>query len=673
MNNKIQKILNIQIILFIVCIIISSFFIFYTISANQIEKQLSRTHNSEMISLAMQINYETTIFRENVKALTSRTMIRKELYKYKKNIISLKKVRSYTQPKYEDGASVYEGLVMCKRITDTNELIASFNGNFKIPTAIIHKETAYFKQNSGYYIYIKNPIIHNNTFLGFDIAVFKLEDHNTRNHSFLQNIEITPQRPTIPAEKKGIAFHEIGNSGYYLTSKIKDSVLKKRKLSVIIPVIIESIILIAAVIIISYFTIFKLVVNLFKSLEETNDKLKETVKHRDNLIHERNTAINDLQYMNKAKSIFLANMSHEIRTPLNAVIGMTDLALMTHDEIEHFNYLQTVKESGQILLQLINDILDFSKIEAGQLLLEEREILLKQLINSVDNMFRKSIEEKGLLFKVTMDENLPKYIITDEIRLRQILMNLISNAVKFTSEGHIELKISTENYKNNDVEIIFEVCDTGIGIPPEKQKKLFSEYYQTDLSTTRKYGGTGLGLSIVKKLTEKMEGKIKLSSIENEGSTFEIKIPFKQPETFSSGKSKTTQDKNPKESKCNLKILLAEDNMINSKMAQTVLEKLSHKVITAYDGKECISKLKEDSFDLIIMDIEMPEMDGIEASKAIREGSCGNEKKDIPIIAMSAHAVSEIRDLSIEAGINHYITKPIDIYSIQSEIDKIFA
>lgn len=677
MNKKIKQIFNYQIILFLVSIIISSFVIFYIFSLGQIEKRVLAKFESEINSLAMQLNYETKIFHENVNALTSRTMIRKELYKYYKGVISLDQVRKFTKAKYIEGASVYDDLIMCKRISCNGSEIAFYNnGKIKLPQGISKKSKAYFKFNAEYYIYFKNKIIQNGILIGYDIAVFKIGNFKEMTFLYLdmENISIIPQDITV--ENKDIYYgkRKIGNSDYSLQASLKKSVLKKNKVAGIKPVIIKTIILICLVIIISYFTIFKMLSNLFNSLENKNTELSESLKERDKLLRKSDNAIQQLKIASKEKSAFLANMSHEIRTPLNAVIGMTDLALMNHDDIEHLSYLQTVKESGHILLQLVNDILDFSKIEAGQLILEKREILLAQIIHSIDSMFRKNIEERGLNFIVLLDENLPKYVIADEIRLRQIIMNLISNSIKFTREGRIKLEVSLNNYNNKNAEIKFQISDTGIGIAEDKQKNLFSKYYQTDLSTTRKYGGTGLGLSIVKSLTEKMEGHIVVTSAEGVGTTFDISIPFAVPECNRIVQKENTKEKSNQNTKnrSNLKLLIAEDNKINALMAKTVLEKLNHFVMIAKDGYDCLSVLRKNDFDVILMDIEMPEMDGIEATQEIRKGACGEKKKNIPIIAMTAHAVAEIRDRSVSAGIDHYITKPIDISSIQSEIEKVF-
>ncbi len=376
---------------------------------------------------------------------------------------------------------------------------------------------------------------------------------------------------------------------------------------------------------------------------------------------------------NTAKSVFLSNMSHEIRTPMNAIIGMTDLALMTSDEKELHEYLSTIKDSGTHLLQVINDILDFSKIESGNMMLEYREFHLRNIFHSVENMIQFEIKKKGLELTLDISNDLPVRIIADELRIRQILINLISNSLKFTEKGSIIIKASLK--KNFKIEegfsaIEISVSDTGCGIPKDKQDLIFSKFKQSDISTSRKYGGTGLGLSIVKELVNLMGGDVILKSEPGKGSEFIFWFKVKKVISAEKAiKDSYIQDKNNMKNK-NLNILLAEDNDTNILLASTVLKKLGHSVTVARNGLEALDLIRKNNFELVFMDIEMPEMDGIEASKRIRSGECGNEKSNICIIAMSAHAVADIKKDGIEAGMNDFITKPIDITQIQERIDK---
>jgi len=365
-------------------------------------------------------------------------------------------------------------------------------------------------------------------------------------------------------------------------------------------------------------------------------------------------------------------MSHEIRTPMNAIIGMTDLALMSSDEEERYNYLSIVKDSGHHLLQVINDILDFSKIESGKLLLEESDFNFKNIFYSIENIYQFEIKKRGLSLILDLANDLPARIVSDELRLRQILINLISNSLKFTKKGNIKIKASLANdIKVNPGYSAIEIAisDTGCGIPLEKQELIFSKFTQLERSTSRKYGGTGLGLSIVKELVQLMQGNIFVKSEPNKGSEFVFKIVVKNGETQAEMlQEKKSRDMAVAERKP-LKILLAEDDNTNIFLEQTVLRKLGNTVTVARNGIEVLSCLKKNHFDLVFMDIEMPEMDGFETAQRIRGGDCGKNKNDIWIIAMTAHALTDIKQKALEMGINDFITKPIDITKIQERID----
>jgi signal transduction histidine kinase/ActR/RegA family two-component response regulator len=377
---------------------------------------------------------------------------------------------------------------------------------------------------------------------------------------------------------------------------------------------------------------------------------------------------------NAAKSNFLANMSHEIRTPMNAIIGMTDLALMTSDEKELHEYLDIVKDSGSHLLMVVNDILDFSKIESGNLLLEQKDFYLKNLFYSVEKIYQFEIKKKGLILTMDISDELPNCITSDELRIRQILINLVSNSLKFTENGSIKIKASLKH----DIEIEpgfsaieISVSDTGCGIPLEKQDIIFTKFQQLDMSTSRKFGGTGLGLSIVKELVHLMKGDIIVKSKPGKGSEFIFWLVVKKSESMQDiKKEESTPDKNFI-GRRQLKILLTEDNETNILLAVTVLKKLGNIVTVARNGIEAMDCIRENNFDLVFMDIEMPEMDGLEATKRIRSGECGDGKKNIYIIAMTAHALANIKQKGLDAGMNDYITKPIDITKIQERIDKL--
>ncbi len=392
--------------------------------------------------------------------------------------------------------------------------------------------------------------------------------------------------------------------------------------------------------------------------------------HQD--ITEQKQTEEDAIHASRAKSDFLAKMSHEIRTPLNAIIGMTDLSLMTVDEEERYKYLSIIKNSGNHLLHVINDILDFSKIESGKLLLEEKEFHFKNLFLSIEKIFHLETKRKNITLTLELSKNLPVRVIADELRLRQIMMNLISNSVKFTDKGGIIIKAGLKNNAQQDQDyctVEVSVSDTGCGIAPQMQDTIFSKFEQAEKGTSRKYGGTGLGLSIVRELIRLMNGEIFLKSESGKGSEFIFWIILKRAKTAKATEKIDIIRNRKSIDPAEIKILLAEDNEINLALAVTVLKKLNFHVTAARDGIEVLESVRIGNYDLIFMDIEMPEMDGLEATRLIRAGHCGSRKSKIPIIAMTAHALTDIRQECFNAGMNEYITKPIDILKIRDIIE----
>jgi len=355
---------------------------------------------------------------------------------------------------------------------------------------------------------------------------------------------------------------------------------------------------------------------------------------------------------NQLKSEFLANMSHEIRTPMNGIIGFTDILLDSNPTYEQQEYLNILKHAANNLLNLINDILDFAKIEAGKLKMEVAEFKLKPFLKEITELLRPEIEKKGLKFECIEKEELPMELQSDPVRLRQCLFNLLGNALKFTDEGHIFLTVSRELIDEKAF-IRFDIEDTGIGIPEDKKDMIFSKFLQVDGTTTRKHGGVGLGLAITKELLERLSGKLILESTHGKGSMFSILIPSL---TMSESSDKTSENDLVKSEDIVFpgKVLVVEDNPVNQKMLTVTLEKLGLIVEAAEDGHTGLRRIKEEHFDLIFMDIQMPEIDGFEVTRRIRA-----EGIETPIIATTALAMEGDRDKCLEAGCNAYIAKPI--------------
>ncbi len=362
---------------------------------------------------------------------------------------------------------------------------------------------------------------------------------------------------------------------------------------------------------------------------------------------------------NLAQRDFLARMSHEIRTPMNGVLGMTRLAMQASPPPAQLEYLKKIHASASILLGIINDILDFSRIEAGKLTMENRVFNPRDMVENIRELILPRMEEKKLALTIDIDDSVPAYLLGDELRLSQILLNLLGNASKFTLEGSVSLRMAADREASGALRLRCHVSDTGIGMTGEQQKALFKPFSQADKSTTRKFGGTGLGLSISKALVELMGGTIGCESEEGKGSVFSFCIMTAEADG-PAGDGKNNKGPWDTARYAGYAFLLVEDNLINQEIALALLEGLGAKVEVAANGEEGLKAFLEKDYDLIFMDVRMPVMDGLEATRRIRASGKQNSRT-IPIVAMTANAMAEDRDTSLEAGMNAHISKPIDV------------
>lgn len=391
--------------------------------------------------------------------------------------------------------------------------------------------------------------------------------------------------------------------------------------------------------------------------------LEAQVDYRNKVERDLITAKETAEKATYAKSEFLSMMSHEIRTPLNAVIGMSYLLLQEDPKPSQISYLKTLQFSAENLLVIINDILDFSKIEAGKIELEKIDFNFRQLIQNIKAANQVRADERNNRLKVMIDEDLPTLLIGDPMRLSQVLNNLISNAIKFTQNGSVTIDIRLDKKENNIAYLDFKIVDTGIGISPENQVIIFEKFNQAASDTTRKYGGTGLGLSITQKLLELHGSQIQLESTLGKGSTFSFSLvlPIANPMKEFHSTPTPEGEKNLK----GIKILVVEDNPVNVFVAERFLGRWNAVVEVAENGFEAVEKVAKNEYDIVLMDLQMPEKDGYMATSEIREFN-----KEIPIIALTASVMLDIKDRAFEVGMTDFVTKPFNPNELYGKIHR---
>jgi len=404
-----------------------------------------------------------------------------------------------------------------------------------------------------------------------------------------------------------------------------------------------------------------------RNLESLNVNLKDEIWHGKQIEAELKTAKENAEKMSQAKGEFLANMSHEIRTPMNGVIGTLQLLEDSKLDESQIEYVKTAYKSAEALLAILNDILDLSKIEAGKLSFEIIPFDLREIVQDLVTLHSLKAEQQNVLLTCDIDKDIPNMLCGDPTRIRQILVNLISNALKFTEQGRVTIVISALTGNETNINIKVQVKDTGIGIPEAVQSSLFQAFTQADGSTTRKYGGTGLGLAIVSQLIEMMDGELGVISAEGEGANFWFELPFEISDALANDQQEPEIKVLPE--KLEGKVLLVEDNTVNQMVAAKMLEKIGLTSVVANHGIEALELLKSDKFDLILMDCQMPELDGFDTTRQLRLRNLQSiNNVAMPVIAMTANVMEGDKQRCLDAGMDDYLGKPVRMDELEAAL-----
>ncbi|MCA2980325.1 MAG: response regulator [Myxococcaceae bacterium] len=393
---------------------------------------------------------------------------------------------------------------------------------------------------------------------------------------------------------------------------------------------------------------------------KANTQLSHEIERRVSVEKALQASMEKALEASRLKSSFLANMSHELRTPMNAVVGLTDLLLREAASPKQVEALETIRGSSEVLLRLLDDLLDLTKIESGAMVFEALPTSPAQLAEEVRKLFQQPAQAKGLALRLTVDAGVPEAVLMDPTRLRQVLVNLVGNAVKFTEAGEVSLGVAWV-----DGQLIVLVRDTGIGISPDQQARLFQPFVQGDASTTRRFGGTGLGLAIVKRLVDAQGGQVEVAGAEGRGSAFTVTLPAPRTSERARGSSGRLGEV-PAGGFGALTVLLAEDNPINERVAKRLLEHLGVKASVARNGREAVEAVERGRFDLVLMDMQMPELDGLEATRAVkaRHGAA------VRVVAMTANAMPEDKARAKEAGCDDFLAKPVRLDDLERVLSR---